>query len=43
VGIDESKVKIKELTTKAINSLENFDHRADPLREIALYIGERKN
>ncbi|MEE9214929.1 MAG: farnesyl diphosphate synthase [Thermodesulfobacteriota bacterium] len=43
VGIDESKVKIKDLTSKAIHSLVNFDHKADPLRQIALYIGERKN
>ncbi|MEK6692643.1 MAG: polyprenyl synthetase family protein [Nitrospirota bacterium] len=43
VGIDSSKVKVKELIDNALVALKNFDERADPLREIALYIGSRRN
>ncbi len=43
LGIDSSKVKVKELIDNALVTLKNFDKRADPLREIALYIGSRRN
>jgi geranylgeranyl diphosphate synthase type II len=43
VGIDSSKVKVKELVDNALVTLKNFDKRADSLREIALYIGSRRN
>jgi geranylgeranyl diphosphate synthase type II len=42
-GIEESKRKASELTHKAIHSLEGFDHRAEALRQIALYLGSRNH
>jgi geranylgeranyl diphosphate synthase type II len=41
-GLGRSKEIQKEMVDGAIASLEIFDHRADPLRQIALYIIERK-
>lgn len=40
-GLDESKRKAEELVREAIVSLEEFDERADPLREIARFFVER--
>jgi geranylgeranyl diphosphate synthase type II len=40
-GIAESKRKQKELIDQAIENLERFDHRAEPLRDLARYIIRR--
>ncbi|GAB5047072.1 polyprenyl synthetase family protein [Thermodesulfovibrio sp. TK110] len=40
-GIAQSKKKAEELIDKALNALETFDHKAEPLREIARYIIKR--
>lgn len=37
-GLEESKKWAKQLCQEAIDSLESFDHQADPLREIAKFI-----
>ena len=42
LGLEKSKEVQLSLIKKAVAMLESFDHRADPLREIALYIIERK-
>ena len=42
-GIEESKRKASELTRKAVGVLEGFDHRAEALRQIALYLGCRNH
>jgi len=42
LGLGHSKEIQRELVEKAIHSLGQFDHRADPLRFIAKYIIERK-
>jgi geranylgeranyl diphosphate synthase type II len=42
LGLDKSKEIQRENIEGALKSLESFDHRADPLRDIALYIIERK-
>jgi geranylgeranyl diphosphate synthase type II len=42
-GIEESKRKASELTRKAVGVLEGFDHRAEALRQIALYLGSRNH
>ena len=38
IGLTESKERAKELVARALSSLDRFDERADPLREIARYI-----
>lgn len=43
LGLEESKQKAKQLVEEAIQLLENFDAKADPLREIARYVVNRKN
>jgi geranylgeranyl diphosphate synthase type II len=43
LGLEESKRLAHELTEKALNSLKDFDAKADPLREIAKYVVYRKN
>jgi len=43
LGIEESKCRVKGLIEKALSALRIFDHRADPLRGIALFIIDRKN
>jgi geranylgeranyl diphosphate synthase type II len=40
-GIEKSKQKAKELIDKALESLTMFNHKAEPLREIAHYIIKR--
>jgi len=42
VGIEHSKRTRSELIEEAVTALETFDRRADPLREIARYVIERK-
>jgi geranylgeranyl diphosphate synthase type II len=42
LGLEKSKEIQLSLIKEAVAMLESFDHRADPLREIALYIIERK-
>lgn len=42
-GIDISREKAESLISGAITALESFDERADPLREIAMYILKRRN
>ncbi len=43
VGIAEARRRAAELLDMAIESLAGFDHRADPLREIARYVVARKS
>jgi geranylgeranyl diphosphate synthase type II len=43
VGLDRSKSFAKTLVEEALASIERFDRRAEPLREIAKFIIERKN
>jgi geranylgeranyl diphosphate synthase type II len=43
LGLEESKRLAKELTEEALGVLEDFDAKADPLREIAKYVVYRKH
>jgi geranylgeranyl diphosphate synthase type II len=43
LGLEESKRLAQEVTQKAINALKDFDAKADPLREMALFIVNRKS
>ncbi|HZV83033.1 MAG TPA: farnesyl diphosphate synthase [Geobacteraceae bacterium] len=43
VGIEESRRRAAELLDMSLEALSGFDHRADPLREIARYVVERKS
>lgn len=42
IGIEKSKKAAAELTWKAVFALKDFDDKANPLRELALYLGGRK-
>lgn len=42
-GIDLSMEKAEELIRSAVNALNHFSKKADPLREIALYVLHRKS
>ena len=42
IGLDDSKKSVNALVDQAICYLKNFDDKADPLRMIAKYIGNRK-
>ena len=42
LGVDESRKRAKELVDMAITALKDFDRKAEPLREIARYIVERR-
>lgn len=42
-GLAESRLILKDLVDSGAKALEEFDHKADPLRQIAQYIIERKN
>lgn len=42
VGLKKSKLKARALTKKALKALKDFDDKATPLREIALYLVDRK-
>lgn len=43
LGLEESKKLAQESADRAVQSLKSFDSRADPLRELALYIVSRKS
>lgn len=43
IGMDKSKEKVKELIDNALDALSIFDYKADPLRDIAKFIINRKN
>lgn len=43
MGLTEAKNRAQELMEIALASLSGFDHRADPLREIAAYVVNRKS
>jgi geranylgeranyl diphosphate synthase type II len=43
VGLGKSRAIQDNLVSSAVEVLKGFDHRADPLREIAMYIINRKN
>jgi len=43
IGLEQSKKLAHEITQKALDALQNFDAKADPLREIARYVVYRKN
>ncbi len=43
VGVSTAKQRAKDLIKNAITSLEDFDEKADPLREIAKYIVARSS
>ncbi len=42
-GLEESKRIASGLTHRAVGMLEGFDHRAEALRQIALYLGSRNH
>ncbi len=42
IGLDESRKRASELLEIALHSISGLDERADPLRDIARYIVERK-
>jgi geranylgeranyl diphosphate synthase type II len=42
-GLEGSRLRANEVGDKAIDALRDFDHRADPLRELAKYIVKRVN
>jgi geranylgeranyl diphosphate synthase type II len=42
LGLAESKIYARELVEKALQALESFDQKAEPLRAIATYIIERR-
>jgi geranylgeranyl diphosphate synthase type II len=43
MGLDASRTKAAELVESALAAIQNFDHRAEPLRMIARYIVERRS
>jgi geranylgeranyl diphosphate synthase type II len=42
-GLEGSRLRANEVADKAIHALRDFDHKADPLRELAKYIVNRVN
>jgi geranylgeranyl diphosphate synthase type II len=42
VGLDRSKEIQREMVESAVGTLRGFDHRAEPLRQIARYVIERR-
>jgi len=42
VGVERARKVALELTEKAVLELRDFDERAEPLRELAFYLGGRK-
>jgi geranylgeranyl diphosphate synthase type II len=42
-GLEGSRLRANEVRDKAIDALRDFDHKADPLRELANYIVKRVN
>jgi geranylgeranyl diphosphate synthase type II len=43
VGLADAKTRAAELVDLALESLQDFDEKAEPLREIARYIVARKS
>jgi geranylgeranyl diphosphate synthase, type II len=43
MGLEASKARAQELVQMALDALEQFDERAEPLRQIASYIVKRKS
>jgi geranylgeranyl diphosphate synthase type II len=43
LGLNESKALAKKLIRNALQAIENFDKRSEPLRAIAAYVIERKH
>ncbi len=43
IGVEESRKRARELVSIAVDALAGFDEKAEPLREIARYIVDRKN
>ena len=43
LGMEKSKQWAQELTEKALTSLRQFGENAEPLRQLALYIVDRKH
>ena len=43
IGLTESKLRAQELVNLSLAALEQFDEKADPLRDIARYIIARKS
>lgn len=42
LSLDETRQRSRELASRAIEALKSFDQKADPLREIAHYVVERR-
>ncbi|MEM2936846.1 MAG: polyprenyl synthetase family protein, partial [Candidatus Bathyarchaeia archaeon] len=42
LGVERSRELALKLTEMAVSALNGFDERADPLRELALYLGGRR-
>jgi geranylgeranyl diphosphate synthase, type II len=42
-GLEGSRLRANEIADKAIHALQDFDRKADPLRELAKYIVQRVN
>lgn len=42
IGVEKTKQVAIEFSKRAVLSLKDFDEKADPLRELALYLGGRK-
>lgn len=42
-GLEQSRLKAAELIAAAIDAISGFDEKAEPLRAIARYLGERKS
>ncbi|MBI5681875.1 MAG: polyprenyl synthetase family protein [Deltaproteobacteria bacterium] len=42
IGLKESKERVRELVNIALDSIKDFDDKAEPLRKIAGYVVERK-
>jgi len=42
-GLEESRMRAKEVSEQALAALKDFDRKADPLRELAKYIVNRVN
>jgi geranylgeranyl diphosphate synthase type II len=42
MGVERSRELAHELVAKAVRALDGFDQRAEPLRAIARFTGERR-
>ena len=43
MGLDQAKYEVKVLISKACDALDEYGSKAEGLRELAKYIGSRKN